>query len=74
MTARKAGAGLFGAFVGAWIGRAAFKWILDLPGDWPVVLSIATALIGAAICVAGEQETQPKRDEEQPRKVGDTGP
>jgi hypothetical protein len=53
MTARKLGAGLFGAFVGAWLGRAAFKWILDLPGEWPLVLSAASALIGAAICIAG---------------------
>jgi hypothetical protein len=56
MTARKLGAGLFGAFVGAWLGRAAFKWILDLPGEWPLVLSAASALIGAAICIAGEHE------------------
>ena len=56
MTARTAGAGLFGAFVGAWIGRAAFKWILDLPWEWPLVLTVVTALIGAAICVAGEYE------------------
>jgi len=25
-------AGLFGVFVGAWLSRAAFKWILDLDG------------------------------------------
>lgn len=57
MTARTAGAVLFGAFAGAWIGRAAFKWILDLPGDWPLVLSGVCAAIGALVCFAGEQET-----------------
>jgi hypothetical protein len=54
MTARKLGAGLFGAFVGAWLGRAASKWILDL--DWWIVATVACAALGAAICVAGARE------------------
>ncbi len=32
MAGRRIGAGLFGAFVGSWLSRAAFKWILDLEG------------------------------------------
>jgi len=56
MTARKVGAGLFGAFVGAWLGRAVFKWILDAPGDWSTILIVATAVIGAVVCVAGADE------------------
>jgi uncharacterized membrane protein YeaQ/YmgE (transglycosylase-associated protein family) len=56
MTGRKAGAGLFGAFVGAWLGRAAFKWILDVPGEWQIVLIAATAIVGAVIGVAAEAE------------------
>jgi uncharacterized membrane protein YeaQ/YmgE (transglycosylase-associated protein family) len=56
MTARKAAAGLFGAFVGAWLARAAFKWILDV--DWWLVATVAGAVIGAAISVAGEHEAQ----------------
>jgi hypothetical protein len=54
MTARIAGAGLFGAFVGAWLGRAAFKWILDV--DWWIVATVACAVTGAAICVAGARD------------------
>jgi hypothetical protein len=60
MTARTVGAILFGAFVGAWIGRAAFKWILDLPGDWPLALIAVTAAIGALVCYAGELESRAK--------------
>jgi uncharacterized membrane protein YeaQ/YmgE (transglycosylase-associated protein family) len=60
MTARKAAAGLFGAFVGAWLGRAAFKWILDLPGDWWLAATAVCAVIGAAVAVAGEHEAQAK--------------
>jgi uncharacterized membrane protein YeaQ/YmgE (transglycosylase-associated protein family) len=56
MTARKAAAGLFGAFVAAWLARAAFKWILDV--EWWLVATVACAVIGAAICVAGEHEAQ----------------
>jgi hypothetical protein len=44
MAARRISAGLFGAFVGAWLGRAAFKWILDLDGT----LLIAPIVGGAA--------------------------
>jgi uncharacterized membrane protein YeaQ/YmgE (transglycosylase-associated protein family) len=55
MTTRTAAAGLFGAFVGAWLGRAAFKWILDV--EWWLVAAIACAVVGAAICVAGERES-----------------
>jgi uncharacterized membrane protein YeaQ/YmgE (transglycosylase-associated protein family) len=55
MTARIAATGLFGAFVGGWLGRAAFKWVLDV--DWWLVATVACALIGAALCVAGERES-----------------
>lgn len=58
MTARTLGAGFFGAFIGAWLSRAAFKWVLDLPGDWPTVLVVVGAIAGAVIGVAGEREQQ----------------
>jgi hypothetical protein len=58
MTAGKAAAGLFGAFLGAWLGRAAFKWIIDV--DWWLAATVACAVLGAAICVAGEHEAQAK--------------
>ena len=54
MAARTIGAGLFGAFVGAWLARALFKWILDLEGTLLTVLIVATAVVGAAACVADE--------------------
>jgi hypothetical protein len=54
MAARTIGAGFFGVFVGAWLGRALFKWILDLEGTLLIVLIVATAAVGAAVCVASE--------------------
>ena len=54
MAARTIGAGFFGAFVGAWLARALFKWILDLEGTLLIVLIVATAVIGAAVCVSDE--------------------
>ena len=54
MAARTLGAGFFGAFVGAWLARALFKWILDVEGTLLIVLIVATAVVGATVCVAGE--------------------
>jgi uncharacterized membrane protein YeaQ/YmgE (transglycosylase-associated protein family) len=54
MAARTIGAGFFGAFVGAWLARALFKWILDLEGTLLIVLIVAAAAVGAAVCVADE--------------------
>ena len=58
MAARRISAGLFGAFVGAWLSRAAFKWILDLDGTLLIALIVAGAAVGAAVCVAGEIESE----------------
>jgi uncharacterized membrane protein YeaQ/YmgE (transglycosylase-associated protein family) len=58
MTARKAAAGLFGAFVAAWLARAGFKWILDV--DWWLAATAVCAVIGAVVAVAGEHEAQSK--------------
>ena len=58
MAARTIGAGFFGAFVGAWLSRAAFKWILDLEGTLLIVLIVAGAAVGAAVCVASEIENE----------------
>ena len=57
MAARAIGAGFFGAFVGSWLGRALFEWILDLEGTLLIVLIVAAAAVGAAVCVAGEIES-----------------
>ena len=53
MTARMAGAVIFGAFVGAWLGRAVFKWVLDVSGTSLLVLVLATAAAGGVLGVAG---------------------
>jgi hypothetical protein len=58
MTARRIGAGLFGAFAGAWLSRAAFKWILELDGTLLIALIVAGAAVGAAVCVAGAIEEE----------------
>ena len=58
MTGRRISAGLFGAFVGAWLSRAAFKWILDLEGTLLIALVVAGAAVGAVVCVAEEIEAE----------------
>ena len=58
MAARRIGAGLFGAFVGAWLSRAAFKRILGLDGTLLIVLIVAGAAVGAVVCVAGAIEEE----------------
>lgn len=52
MASRTIGAALFGAVVGAWVGRALFKWILDVDGIVPIV---AVALAGAIVCAVAER-------------------
>lgn len=56
MTSRLLGAALFGAFVGGWIGRAIFKWLLDVDMPLQLVLILAMAALGVVIGVAGELE------------------
>jgi hypothetical protein len=52
MTARMAGAIIFGAIAGAWISRALFKWILGVSGTALLVLILATAAAGGVLGVA----------------------
>jgi hypothetical protein len=56
MAARMAGAVVLGAFVGGWIGRALFKWMLGVSGTSLLVLILATAAAGAVLGVAGALE------------------
>ena len=51
-----AGAVVLGAFVGGWIGRALFKWILGVSGTSLLVLIVATAAAGGVLGVAGALE------------------
>jgi hypothetical protein len=57
MSSRTAGAALFGALVGAWIGRALFKWILGVEGLTLVAAIVAVAVVGGVICFAAEQQS-----------------
>jgi hypothetical protein len=58
MTGRRLGAAGFGAFVGFWIARALFKWILDVDGTAYIALAAASAIVGAAIGVAVDLEEE----------------
>ena len=49
---------MFGGIAGAWLGRALFKWILDVGGMLQLVLVLVVAALGLILCVAGELERQ----------------
>jgi hypothetical protein len=61
LTARTIAGAAFGAFVGAWIGRAIFVWILDVPRTWEIAALVAFGLAGVLIGVAAEREEAAKR-------------
>ncbi len=52
MTSRILGSAAFCAFVGFWLSRALFKWILGFEGTLLLGLVIGAAALGAAIGVA----------------------
>jgi uncharacterized membrane protein YeaQ/YmgE (transglycosylase-associated protein family) len=55
-------AAVFGAVIGAFIGRAVFKWILDLEGTALIAAIVAVAVTGAVICAAaGNASTSARR-------------
>jgi hypothetical protein len=62
VSSRTAGAAVFGALVGAWIGRAIFAWILDVPRTGEIVAMVVLAAVGALVCAAGEIEERQKRE------------
>jgi hypothetical protein len=62
LPARSISGAAFGAFVGAWIGRASFVWILDVSRTWEIAALVAFGLAGAVIGVAAEREEAAKRD------------
>ena len=47
-----AGAVILGAFVGAWIARALFKWVLGVSGTLLLVLILSVAAAGGVLGVA----------------------
>jgi hypothetical protein len=58
LTARTLGSALFGAFVGAWLGRAAFVWILDVPRTWEIVAVAGLGLLGLVLGLTGAVQEQ----------------
>jgi uncharacterized membrane protein YfcA len=62
MTASRIASALFGAFVGFWIGRALFKWLLDLDTGILVpavgVLMLAGAVLGVAARIDEERRSK----------------
>jgi hypothetical protein len=61
LTARSIAGGAFGAFVGAWIARAIFIWILDVGRPWEIAALVAFGLAGAWIGVAAAREEAAKQ-------------
>jgi hypothetical protein len=58
LTTRTLGSALFGAFVGAWLGRAAFVWILDVPRTWEIVAVAGLGLLGLTLGVTAAVQEQ----------------
>ncbi len=61
MTASRIAAFVFGGFVGAWIVRALFHWLLDVRGTLFVVLLVVFTLCGAVLGVAARVEGERER-------------
>ena len=61
LTARSIAGAAFGAFIGAWIGRAVFVWILDVSRTAEIAALVVSGLAGAVIGVAAEREEAAKR-------------
>ena len=61
LTARSIAGGAFGAFVGAWIARAIFIWILDVSRPVEIAALVAFGLVGIVIGVAAAREEAAKQ-------------
>jgi hypothetical protein len=61
LTARSIAGAAFGAFVGAWIARAIFIWILDVSQTVEIGALVAFGLAGAVIGVAAAREEAAKQ-------------
>jgi high-affinity Fe2+/Pb2+ permease len=58
MNSRILAAAVFGGIAGAWLGRAVFKWLLDVGGTLQLVLILAVAALGLLLGVVSELERQ----------------
>jgi hypothetical protein len=55
---RRLGSVLFCAWIGAWIARAAFHWVLDVSRTWEVAAVVAAAAIGGVLGLAAAIEKE----------------
>ena len=60
LTARSLAGAALGAFVGAWIARAIFIWILDVSRPVEIAALVAFGLVGVVIGVAAAREEAAK--------------
>ena len=61
LTARTIAGAAFGAFAGAWIGRAISIWILEVSRTWEVAALVVFGLAGAVIGAASAREEPARR-------------
>jgi hypothetical protein len=54
-------AAFFGVAAGVFLGRALFKWILDVEGTWLVVAVVAFGVVGSVLAVVTELEKEADR-------------
>jgi apolipoprotein N-acyltransferase len=60
-TSRRIAAAFFGTAAGLFLGRALFKWILDLHGAWEWAPIVAFALVGCVLGVVSDLAPHPPR-------------
>ena len=58
ITPRRIAAAFFGTAAGLFLGRALFKWILDLHGAWEWGPIVALAVAGCVLGVVSELEKE----------------
>ena len=52
LSSKNVGSLLLCTFVGVWLGRAVFVWILDIPRTWEVVAMVGLGAVGLLVGVA----------------------
>jgi hypothetical protein len=58
MTSHRLAAAGFGAFVGFWVARALFKWILDVHGTAYLALAASFVIAGAVLAIAADLDDE----------------
>lgn len=56
MSGRRLGSVAFGAFVGFWLSRALFKWILGVEGTTLIVVLCGAIVVGAVVGLLAPEE------------------